>query len=132
MKAPPPQPTTTTTTNYYYNNHKHNFTRNDNNNNNNNNTPTRFPTHLAEEDNRVLVGGSNPEVQHPYSAAILNVSAMSYGALSGNAVLALSTGAAKGGFFHNTGEGGVSRFHLQGGADIVWNVGTGCVRRRMP
>ena len=55
----------------------------------------------------------------------MNISAMSYGALSDNAILALNGGAKLGNFYHNTGEGGVSRFHLQPGGDIVWNVGTG-------
>lgn len=84
-----------------------------------------YPTHLNAEDNRVVIGLSNPECTQPYSAAIFNISAMSYGALSNNAILALSKGAAMGSFYHNTGEGGVSRFHLEGGADIVWNIGTG-------
>ena len=88
-----------------------------------------FPTHLQEEDNRVLIGENNPSCKQPYSAALFNVSAMSYGALSSNAILALSSGARLGGFYHNTGEGGISRFHLEGGADIVWNVGTGSVPR---
>ena len=86
-----------------------------------------FPTQLSEDENRVMVGANNPECKQPYSAAIFNVSAMSYGALSDNAILALSKGASMGNFYHNTGEGGVSRFHLEGGADIVWNVGTGFV-----
>ena len=55
----------------------------------------------------------------PYSASILNISAMSYGALSKNAVLSLSRGAKLGNFAHNTGEGGISPFHLEGGADLV-------------
>ena len=50
---------------------------------------------------------------------------MSYGALSDNAIKALSSGARMGGFYHNTGEGGISRFHVEGGADLVWNIGTG-------
>ena len=70
-----------------------------------------------------MVGG--PSCTKPYSAALLNVSAMSYGALSDNAILALNTGAKIGGFYHNTGEGGMSRFHLEPGADLVWNIGTG-------
>ena len=56
----------------------------------------------------------------PYSSALLNVSGMSYGALSENAILALSRAAKAGGFYHNTGEGGMSRFHLEGGGDLVW------------
>lgn len=72
---------------------------------------------------RVLIGG--PHCQQPYSASILNVSAMSFGALSQNAVLALNKGAKLGGFAHNTGEGGVSPYHLQPGGDLIWQIGTG-------
>jgi len=72
---------------------------------------------------RVRIGG--PRCTRPYDAALLNVSAMSFGALSGHAIEALSRGAAAGGFYHNTGEGGVSPHHLAGGADLVWQVGTG-------
>jgi len=61
----------------------------------------------------------------PYQAKRFNISAMSYGALSSNAVLALNLGAAAAGCYHNTGEGSVSPHHLKGGGDIVWNVGTG-------
>jgi len=72
---------------------------------------------------RTLVG--NKDCKQPYSASILNVSGMSYGALSDNAILALNGGAKLGNFYHNTGEGGMSRFHLQPGGDLVWNIGTG-------
>jgi glutamate synthase domain-containing protein 2 len=75
-----------------------------------------------EEDLRVVVGG--PECKQPYSASIFNISAMSFGSLSGNAVMALNKGAMKGNFFHNTGEGGISPYHLEGG-DICWQIGTG-------
>lgn len=69
---------------------------------------------------------SDPFVQiGNYTASILNVSAMSYGALSKEAILALNHGAALGGFFHNTGEGGISPYHIQGGGDLVWQIGTG-------
>lgn len=77
----------------------------------------------APEKSRVSIGG--PDCKAPYSASLLNVSGMSYGALSENAILALSRAAKEGGFYHNTGEGGMSRFHLEGGGDLVWNVGTG-------
>ena len=77
----------------------------------------------SADKSRVLLGG--PDCKQPYSAALLNVSGMSYGALSSNAVLALSRGAQLGGFYHNTGEGGMSRFHLEGGGDLAWNIGTG-------
>ena len=69
----------------------------------------------------MTLGG--PDCKQPYSASILNVSAMSYGALSANAVLALSRAAKAGGFYVNTGEGGMSRFHIEGGGSLVWNVG---------
>jgi len=72
---------------------------------------------------RVQIGG--PLCKQPYSASIFNISAMSYGALSKNAILALSGGAQLGGFYHNTGEGGVSPHHLAGGGDLVWQIGTG-------
>ena len=72
---------------------------------------------------RVTIGG--PDCKHPYSAALLNVSAMSYGSLSTNAIRALNRGAKIGGFAHNTGEGGLSPFHLQEGGDVIWQIGTG-------
>lgn len=90
------------------------------------------PAKVEEEDSRVMVGASNPAVKKPYSASLLNISAMSYGSLSPNAILALSQGACAGGFYHNTGEGGISPQHLAGGADIVWNVGTGYFGARRP
>ena len=60
-----------------------------------------------------MIGG--PDCKQPYSASLLNVSAMSYGALSQNAILALNGGAKLGDFYHNTGEGGISRFHKEPG-----------------
>jgi len=72
---------------------------------------------------RVLVGG--PACTQPYSASIFNVSAMSYGSLSQNAVLALNSGAKIGSFAHNTGEGGLSPYHLEPGGDLIWQIGTG-------
>jgi glutamate synthase domain-containing protein 2 len=80
------------------------------------------PKHPSEVENRVTVGG--PDCKQPYSASRLNVSAMSFGALSANAVMALNKGAALGGFYQNTGEGGLTDHHLQGG-DIVFQIGTG-------
>lgn len=74
---------------------------------------------------RVRIGTPEFGTKELYDASVLNISAMSYGALSNNAILALNQGAKLGGFYHNTGEGGVSKFHKEGGADIVWNVGTG-------
>jgi len=81
-----------------------------------------FPTDHQQVLKRVDIGGA--ECTQPYSASLLNISAMSYGALSGNAISALNLGAKQGGFYHNTGEGGISKFHLLGG-DVVWNIGTG-------
>jgi glutamate synthase domain-containing protein 2 len=75
-----------------------------------------------DADARVVIGGDN--CQHPYDASIFNISAMSFGSLSGNAIRALNLGAKKGSFFHNTGEGGISEYHRQGG-DLVWQIGTG-------
>jgi len=71
---------------------------------------------------RVRIGGA--ECTRPYDMALLNVSAMSFGALSGHALTALNQGAAKGGFAHDTGEGGLTKYHLKGG-DVVWELGTG-------
>jgi len=72
---------------------------------------------------RVIVGSK--QCKKPYSASILNVSAMSFGSLSKNAILALNKGAKKGHFYHNTGEGGISPYHLEVGGDLVWQIGTG-------
>lgn len=72
---------------------------------------------------RLMVGGAR--CSRPYSASLLNISAMSYGSLSRNAIEALNRGAARGKFAHNTGEGGVSPYHLAGEGDLVWQVGTG-------
>ena len=81
------------------------------------------PKHPDMSAARVLVGG--PGCTQPYSASIFNVSAMSYGSLSKAAILALNTGAKLGGFAHNTGEGGLSPYHLDPGGDIIWQLGTG-------
>lgn len=81
------------------------------------------PTHVKEEFKRVLIGTSN--CSQPYSASRLNISAMSFGSLSKNAIEALNLGAKKGGFSHNTGEGGLSPYHLKHGGDIVWQIGSG-------
>jgi len=76
----------------------------------------------VERDTRTIVGGA--DCRQPYSASLLNVSAMSFGALSPNAVKSLNQAASLSKCYHNTGEGGISRFHLNGG-DLVWNIGTG-------
>lgn len=82
-----------------------------------------FPAPLLAEPPRVRFGG--PKCTKPYDASLLNISAMSFGSLSENAVKALNGGAKKGGFYHNTGEGGLSPHHLAPGGDIVWQIGTG-------
>ncbi|MEQ8346266.1 MAG: FMN-binding glutamate synthase family protein [Sneathiellaceae bacterium] len=81
------------------------------------------PKKLSEEDGRTTVGG--PDCKHPYNASRLNISAMSFGALSQNAIMAMNRGAKLGGFAHNTGEGGLSPYHLEHGGDIIWQIGTG-------
>jgi glutamate synthase domain-containing protein 2 len=75
------------------------------------------------EQPRVRVGG--PDCTKPYDMSLLNVSAMSFGALSANAIRALNAGAAKGGFAHDTGEGGLTDYHLEGGGDLIWEIGSG-------
>ncbi|MDF2368501.1 FMN-binding glutamate synthase family protein [Sneathiella sp.] len=81
------------------------------------------PKHVDPDKARVVVGG--PHCKRPYNASRLNISAMSFGALSPNAIHALNAGAKIGGFAHNTGEGGLSPYHLAGGGDIIWQIGTG-------
>lgn len=76
----------------------------------------------VKSDFRVLIG--NRSCLQPYNASVLNIGAMSYGALSKTAVSSLNKGAAMGGFAHNTGEGGISDYHLEGG-DLIWQIGTG-------
>lgn len=85
-------------------------------------THSMAPLDPPDEAPRVRIGG--PDCSKPYDMALLNVSAMSFGALSANAVRALNEGAAKGGFAHDTGEGGISDYHRSGG-DLVWEIGTG-------
>ena len=79
---------------------------------------------------RVRLGG--PDCAQPYDVAMLNVSAMSFGALSGNAIEALNGGAAKGGFAHDTGEGAISPYHLKHGGDLIWEIGSGYFGCRTP
>lgn len=74
------------------------------------------PAPVPDTPPRVLVGG--PDCKQPYSMALLNVSAMSFGALSSNAILALNKGAALGGFAHDTGEGGLTPYHTEHG--VIW------------
>ncbi|WP_133128438.1 FMN-binding glutamate synthase family protein [Legionella nagasakiensis] len=79
------------------------------------------PKHVSEIEPRIVVGG--PDCKKPYNASRLNISAMSYGALSPNALMALNKAAQIGAFAHNTGEGGLSPYHLQGG-DVIFQIGT--------
>ena len=79
--------------------------------------------HDLPEDIRITVGG--PQCTKKYNASIFNISAMSYGSLSKNAIEALNKGAKLNNFAHNTGEGGLSPFHLKHGGDLIWQIGTG-------
>jgi len=80
------------------------------------------PTVLKTHDFRVLIGAGRAQ---PYSASIFNISAMSFGSLSANAILALNAGAKKGNFAHDTGEGSISRHHRVHGGDLIWEIGSG-------
>jgi glutamate synthase domain-containing protein 2 len=88
------------------------------------------PKSPGEEAYRVSVGG--PDCQRPYSASLYNVSAMSFGSLSANAIRALNKGAKKGNFAHDTGEGGISRYHREFGGDLIWEIGSGYFGCRNP
>ena len=81
------------------------------------------PKPVVKEPFRVVIGG--PDCGNPYSASIFNISAMSFGALSANAILALNGGAKKGNFAHDTGEGGYSPYHQKHNGDIIWEIGSG-------
>jgi len=81
------------------------------------------PRNIENTDFRTTVG--NSQCSQPYEISLYNISAMSFGSLSANAILALSMGAKEGGFAHDTGEGGISRYHRQGGGDLIYEVGTG-------
>ncbi|WP_313807752.1 FMN-binding glutamate synthase family protein, partial [Flavobacterium sp.] len=81
-----------------------------------------IPFSEVDANPKVKIGSS--QCEKPYMSSLFNISAMSFGSLSKNAIIALNNGAKQGGFFHNTGEGGLSPYHLQGG-DVVWNIGTG-------
>jgi glutamate synthase domain-containing protein 2 len=81
------------------------------------------PKPVVRKPFRVFVGG--PDCGKPYSASIFNISAMSFGALSANAIRALNIGAKKGNFAHDTGEGGYSSYHRENGGDIIWEIGSG-------
>ena len=79
--------------------------------------------HIKPEDLRVQVGGQS--CLKPYSISIFNISAMSFGSLSANAIMALNKGAMMGGFAHDTGEGSVSDYHRRYGGDLIWELGSG-------
>ncbi|MFK4132367.1 FMN-binding glutamate synthase family protein [Pseudomonas luteola] len=83
-----------------------------------------IPTgHLDPNDFRIVIGGK--DCVHPYSASIFNISAMSFGSLSANAIQALNAGAFKGGFAHDTGEGSISEYHRLHNGDLIWEIGSG-------
>ena len=81
------------------------------------------PKEITNHNPRIKFGG--PDCTQPYAASPFNISAMSYGSLGKNAIMALNKGAKAGGFAHNTGEGGLSPYHLKYGGDIIWQIGTG-------
>jgi glutamate synthase domain-containing protein 2 len=85
---------------------------------------------LADTPFRVTIGG--PDCRRPYDASIFNISAMSFGALSPNAIRALNKGAKAGNFAHDTGEGGYSAYHREHGGDIIWEIGSGYFGARNP
>ena len=86
-------------------------------------------THLPGHDFRIRIGG--PDCRQPYDSSVVNISGMSYGALSPNAIEALNRAAKAGGFAHTTGEGSISRYHRMGG-DLVWQIGSGYFGCRNP
>jgi len=86
-------------------------------------THSLAPRHAESFDFRVPTGGK--ACRQPYAISLFNVSAMSFGSLSGNAIQALNKGARIGGFAHDTGEGGISRHHRQHGGDLIWELGSG-------
>ncbi|MCG6118353.1 MAG: FMN-binding glutamate synthase family protein [Aquimonas sp.] len=81
------------------------------------------PVDLPDHDFRIRIGG--PDCALPYSASVFNISAMSFGSLSAAAIRALNAGAKRGGFYHDTGEGSISRHHREHGGDLVWEIGSG-------
>jgi glutamate synthase domain-containing protein 2 len=81
------------------------------------------PTQVVSHDFRVMVGG--PACSDSYRMSVFNISAMSFGSLSANAIEALNKGAKAGGFAHDTGEGSISRYHRRHGGDLVWEIGSG-------
>lgn len=93
-------------------------------------THSLAPTHFDNSDFRTTIGG--PDCKQPYEASLYNISAMSFGALSARAILALNKGAKAGGFAQDTGEGGISRYHREGGGDLTFQVGSGYFGCRTP
>jgi glutamate synthase domain-containing protein 2 len=83
------------------------------------------PTQIASPDFRITVGTPANGCSQAYSASVFNISAMSFGALSANAILALNQGAKQGGFAHDTGEGSISVHHRAHGGDLIWEIGSG-------
>ncbi|MBI3381491.1 MAG: FMN-binding glutamate synthase family protein [Aquabacterium sp.] len=83
------------------------------------------PSEVPSQDFRVTIGAGGSSCTQPYSASVFNISAMSFGALSANAVLALNAGAKKGRFAHDTGEGSISQYHREPGGDLIWEIGSG-------
>ncbi len=83
------------------------------------------PTRIASHDFRISVGNGGTSCTQPYSASVFNISAMSFGALSANAILALNGGARRGNFAHDTGEGSISQHHRVHGGDLIWEIGSG-------
>ena len=84
---------------------------------------TRPAAHVDPASFRIAIGG--PQCTQPYTASVLNISAMSFGALSANAIRALNKGARAGGFAHDTGEGSISPYHREFGGDLIWEIGSG-------
>ena len=80
------------------------------------------PSTLKDADFRIVIG---KQCAKPYNASVFNISAMSFGSLSANAILSLNTGAKMGDFYHDTGEGSISRYHREPGGDLVWEIGSG-------
>ena len=80
------------------------------------------PVPVPDSDFRVIIGAGRKQ---PYAASVFNISAMSFGSLSANAILALNAGAKKGNFAHDTGEGSISRYHRENGGDLIWEVASG-------
>ncbi|SFM36282.1 FMN-binding glutamate synthase family protein [Marinobacter zhejiangensis] len=87
------------------------------------------PVDIEDKDFRIEIGKG---CEKPYRASVFNISAMSFGSLSANAILSLNTGARLGGFYHDTGEGSISRYHRQPGGDLVWEIGSGYFGCRNP